>query len=162
MSAGKNPYVVEVKASGLIDSACAGHLKWQEFVRDYTPRMLDMSIIKYEEQNESSRGKLQDALRKKFEFVENEVIDDSMDKMIKMWLRKDRERMKRLHGGKTKAPTKINPEQWNALKKYWELSSSKMKSESMTNSRSKVAYNPRVGRRGYGGKHAKLVRNLHF
>ena len=46
---GLKPYVVQVRASGIIDSGCQGHLRWQQFVRDITPRMLDMSVIKYDD-----------------------------------------------------------------------------------------------------------------
>ena len=99
-SAGLRPYVVQVSPKGIIDSGCSGHLKWQEMVRDLSPRFLDMSVIRYEEHNENLKAKLRDALRQKFDFVDYEVTDNSMDKMIKTWMRKDPERMKRLHGGK--------------------------------------------------------------
>ena len=160
VEAGMKPYAVQVRPSGIVDSGCRGHLKWQELVRDLTPRMLDMSVITYEDQDESSRQKLRDSLINKFEFEENEVTDASLDKMIKTWLRKDRERAKRLFAGTIKAPPRYNEREWVALKKHWNDPVTKEKSEKMSQTRKKVASNPRVGRCGYAGKAQKLVRSF--
>lgn len=151
------PFVVQVKPLGVIDSSCDGHLKWQEYIRDMTPRFLDMSIIRYEEQNERSKEKLRDDVRNKFEFVGNEMTDGFMDKIIKTWLRKDRERAKRIHGGKTAAPLRYSDKEWDGLNKHWGLPSTKSQSEKMAEKRQKVQLNPRVGRLGYAGKATKLV-----
>ena len=59
--------------------------------------MLDMSVIKYKDQYESSRIKNRDLLRAKFEFLDNNITNASLDKMAKTWLRKDCECIKRLH-----------------------------------------------------------------
>lgn len=87
------------------------------------------------------------------------MTDLSLDMMIKTWLRKDRERMKRLHGGKLKAPTKYSEEAWNAMKRYWKSTDSKHKSEKMSETRKKVVSNPWIGREGYAGRAAKIVTN---
>lgn len=155
---GLKPYVVQVRPSGIIDSGCKGHLKWQEYIRDLTPRMLDMSVMKYEDQNESSRDKLWDAFYNKFEFLEHDVSQASFDKMIKTWIRRDRERVRRLHGDKIEAPTNYSSPSWDALRKYWDSPEYKAKSEKMSETRRRVVYHPRVGRDGYAGKEAKLVR----
>ena len=157
---GLKPYEVQVRPSGIIDSGCQGHLKWQEYVRDLTPRMLDMSVIKYDEQEESSRDKLRETMFKKFEFLDNEVSDVSFDKMIRTWIRRDRERVRRIHGGKSKGPSRYSDNQWRDLNKYWNFDAYKAKSEKMSVTRSKVGYNPRVGRHGYAGSLAKLVSEL--
>ena len=154
---GLKPYSVYVRPSGIIDSGCKGHLKWQEYVRDLTPRMLDLSVIDYKEQSEDSISKLWDALTNKFEFVENEVTRDSFDKMIKTWLRKDRERMKRAHISNPKPPKKLTDSQWENMKKYWNSDNMIQKSEKMSETRKKVNQNPKVGRRGYAGKEVVLV-----
>ena len=159
-AAGLKPYIVQVKPSGIIDSSCAGHLKWHEYIRNLTPRMLDMSVIKLEEQYEDSKIKLREALRKKFEFLDHEVTDAALDKMVKTWMRKDRERMKRRHFGKIKAPGRYSEKEWDSMKKYWGTPSSKEESEKMVEKRKKVAHNSRVGRLGYAGKAAKLVCTL--
>ena len=161
-SAGLRPYVVEVRPSGIIDSGCAGHLKWQEQVRNFTPRMLDLSVIKYEDQSQSSRDKLRDQLFSKFEFVNNEVTQISFDKMIKTWLRRYRERVRRVHGGSVKPPGRYTDEQWASLRNYWTSTEYKEKSETMSERRKKQMYNPRVGRHGYAGKAANLVSTLHM
>ena len=158
VSEGLKPYIVQVKPSGIIDSGCNGHLRWQEHIRDITPRMLDMSVIVYEDQDETSRKLLRDALFNKFEFVDNEVTPASFDRMIKNWLRKDRERVKRIYGHSTKPPPRFTDKQWEAMRKYWDLPGTKERSQNMSGRRSKVACNPRVGRRGYQGNKAKLVR----
>ena len=156
-AAGLRPYLVQVKPSGIVDSGCAGHLKWHEYIRNLTPRMLDMSVIKYEDQYEDSKVKLRDALRAKFEFVDHDVTDASLDRMVKTWMRKDRDRMKRRHGGKLKAPSRYTEKEWDALKKHWGTPSAQEESEKMVERRKKVVNNPRVGRRGYAGNAAKLV-----
>ncbi|KAG0596464.1 hypothetical protein M758_UG256800 [Ceratodon purpureus] len=160
-SSGMKPFAVQVEPSGIIDSSCEGHLQWQEFVRNLTPRMLDMSVIRYEDQNDNSKTKLRDALRNKFEFTGNEITDDSIDKMIKTWIREDRERMKRLHGSQLKAPNKYSEKEWVAVRKYWnlELPQVKIGIRKMAEMRKKVQSNPRVGRHGYAGK-AATVRDL--
>ena len=157
-SAGMKPYAVQVRPSGFIDSGCRGHLKWQEHIRNLTPRLLDMSITTYENQPEASRKKLREALINKFEFLENEVTDSTLDKMIKTWMRKSRERMKRNFGGTTKAPTNVEVKQWDALQRHWSDPKTQEKSERMSENRKKAVYNPRVGRHGYAGKEAKMVR----
>ena len=81
--------------------------------------MLDMSITVYKKQSQSSRDKLGEALSNNFEFLEYSITPASFDKMIKTWIRKDRERMKRNFAGSTKAPLKYNDTQWDALKRHW-------------------------------------------
>ena len=157
VTAGKKPYTVQVLPSGFVDSGCSGHLKWQEYIRDYTPRMLDMSVIKYDDQNADSREKLWEAFVAKFEFVDHEVTQLSFDKMIKTWLRKERERVKRIHGHKSKGPDNYTDPQWDSLKKYWETTDHREKSEKMSETRKKVAYHPRLGRHGYAGNALKAV-----
>ena len=107
VSDGQKPYAVQVRPSRLIDSGCVGHLKWQEEIRNLTPRMLDTSIIKYEDQSQSSRDKLWESLRLEFEFLENQVTQVSFDKMVKTWLWRDCERIRKLHGHCVKAPPKF-------------------------------------------------------
>ncbi|KAG0605045.1 hypothetical protein M758_9G027100 [Ceratodon purpureus] len=118
--------------------------------------MLDMSVMKYEEQNEDSKEKLREALRARFEFLDHEMTDLHLDRIIKTWVRRNRERMKRVHGGKLKAPRKYVDTQWDALRQYWDTPASRQKSERMSETRKKVTSNPRVGRQGYAGKKAKL------
>ena len=101
--------------------------------------------------------KLRKALKNKFKFVDNELTDASIDKMIKVRLRKDRERTKRLYGGKLKAPTEYTEKEWDAIKKHWDLPNPKMQSKRMAETRKKVVYNPRVGRHGYARRKANLV-----
>ncbi|KAG0565563.1 hypothetical protein KC19_8G200000 [Ceratodon purpureus] len=156
---GLKPYVVQVKPSGLIDSGCKGHLQWQELVRNLTPRLLDLSVPVYEEQNPQSQFLLWEALKQKFEFVDNEVTQSSCDKMIKTWLRKDRERIKRTHGSSVKPPPGYTDEEWESMKKYWNSDSTKQKSERMSDTRKKVINNSRLGRDGYAGKAAKVLRS---
>ena len=130
---GLKPYVVQVKPSGIIDSACKGHLRWQEHIRDITPRMLDMSIVVYEDQKAS------------------------FDRMIKTWMRKNQERVKRNFGSKTKPPPRFTENQWATMKNYWNQPETMEKAEKMSDSREKVTKNPRVGRHGFAGKSAELV-----
>ncbi|KAG0595587.1 hypothetical protein M758_UG179100 [Ceratodon purpureus] len=153
---GLRPYIVQVKPSGLIDSGCKGHLQWQELVRDLTPRFLDLSIPVYELQNAQSRFLLWEALKQKFEFVDNEVTQSSCEKMIKTWLRKDRERVKRTHGSSLKPPPGYTDQEWESLRKYWNSDSTKQRSERMSATRQKVVNISQLGRYGYAGKEAKL------
>lgn len=69
--------------------------------------------------------------------------------------------MKRVHGHLAKGPDNYTETQWKALKKYWELSEYKEKLGKMSETRSKVVYNPRQGRLGYAGKEAQLM-SLHY
>ena len=154
---GLRPYVVQVRPSGIIDSGCVGHLRWQEYVRNLTPRMLDRSVIKYEDQDQNSRDKLRDCLKAKFEFVDYDVTQFSFDTMIKTWLRRDRERTKRIHGRDDKPPGKLTDQQWHTLKQYWDSSEYKEKSDVMSERRKKVGFNPRLGRHGYAGQEARMV-----
>ena len=96
-------------------------------------------------------------MEKKFEFVNHVVTRDSFDKMVKTWLRKDSEKMKRNHASQIKALERYNTKQWENIKKYWNSPSSKHKSEQMCESRKKVNYNPHVGRDGYASKEERLV-----
>lgn len=154
------PYVVEVRSSGIVDSRCRGHLKWQELVRVLTPRMLNMGIFKYEDQSESSKNLLRDALMNKFEFVDHVVTKVGFDRMIKTWMRKERERLKRTHGAQIKPPGNYAEEDWEAMKRNWDSPASKIQFEKMSETRKKVTSNPRVERQGYAGKREKLVRLL--
>ena len=154
---GLQPHAVQVKPSEIVDSGCKGHLKWQEYVRNLTPKFLDMSIILYEEQSEHSRAKLWETTKNSFEFLDYEVTQKSFDRMIKTWLRKDRERMKRNHGSSVKAPPHFSDKEWESMRKYWNSPDTKQVSERMCETRKKVANNPRLGRLGYAGKRAEMV-----
>ena len=100
---------------------------------------------------------LRDTLKNKFEFLENQVTQASFDRMIKTWLRRERERVKRLHGHKVKPLAKYTDKQWESLRRYWNSPAYIEKSNKMTETRKKVLFNPRVGRHGYAGKQAKMV-----
>ena len=154
---GKRPYTVQVRPSGMVDSGCEGHLRWQENIRDLTPRMLDMSVIKYEDQNVDSREKLREALLAPFECLDHEITQISLDRMIKTWLRREREKVKRVYGHWVKPPDNYSDSEWAALKNYWASPDYREKSDKMSETRRKVVHNPRLGRHGYAGKAAKLV-----
>ena len=117
-------------------------------MRDLTPRMLDINVTVYEEQEESSLKILHDTLNARFEFLEIEVTEASLDKMIKTWISKDRERVKPVFAGSIKAPSKYTRKEWDAIKEYWNNPQTKEKSEQMSKTRKKVVFNPWVGRCG--------------
>ena len=130
-------------------------------MRNLTPRYLNMSVTIYEEQDENSRAKLRVTLCERFD-VENNVTQVSLDKMIKTWMRKDRERMKRNSAGTTKVSSRYNATELDALKKHRNDPRTKEKSKRMEETRKKVVNHSRVGQCGYAGKAEKLVCHFHL
>ena len=39
---GLKPYIGRVLPNGMVDASCIGHMKWNEFIRFFTPKLLNM------------------------------------------------------------------------------------------------------------------------
>jgi hypothetical protein len=82
--------------------------------------MLDVSIIRYDEQDLDKLAKLRLALDTKYEYLENKLSDRGLKNAINRFLRGERNRLKaRFSQGLTMCPMNIQANQWERFKKYW-------------------------------------------
>jgi hypothetical protein len=62
------PHHITVKPDGEIDAGCDGKNAWDDSVRGYVPKMIDISIIQWEEHKPETLQKLRDTLDAEFQY----------------------------------------------------------------------------------------------
>jgi hypothetical protein len=109
---GKKPHQVRVKPTGDIDRACDGKNAWDDAVRTFVPRILDISVIEWEHHKTESVNKLREALYLEFEFVGGELSRQGFRNAIKRFLKGERSRLKAKYlAGHTDCPLHVQPAQ---------------------------------------------------
>jgi hypothetical protein len=69
------PHQVEVTKNGKIDGACAGKNIWDDKIRGFAPRHLNMAIVKVGEQNDVDMAELRRVMDTEFEYLHHELSD---------------------------------------------------------------------------------------
>ena len=166
---GLKPYLVVLNEGGEVDGASIGKTFWESALRQYIPKIMDISCINYMKQDPDSSRQLRIALEDEFEFIDNTLDDEGYNKCVGNWLIKERARLKEIYmkekieNKKRKeeiaCPTHIENWQWENLKDYWDKPSTEEKAQDMRYARSRVKNVNRTGRRGYAGQAADLVSN---
>jgi benzoyl-CoA reductase/2-hydroxyglutaryl-CoA dehydratase subunit BcrC/BadD/HgdB len=109
-----------MKPTGDIDGACEGKNTWDDAVRTFVPRIMDISAIEWEHHKPKSVQKLREALESEFEFVGGELTRQDFRNAIKRYLKGERSRLKAKNlTGHSDCPVHVQPMQWETLKEYW-------------------------------------------
>jgi hypothetical protein len=155
----KKPHKFRIKSGGEIDAGCDGKNAWDDAVRGYVPKMIDMSVIHWEEHKPETLQKLRDTLDAEFEYVDHELCAIGFRNAIKRFLKTDRSRLKsRYLAGNDQCPPHVQPWSWESLKAYWMTDLQQEKVAKMANARKQVKNYSSVGRKGRDGLEAQLVR----
>ena len=158
---GQKPHRVRVKAGGGIDGGCEGKNEFDESLRSLVPRILDVSCVKWNDQDPHSVEKLRSAIDNQFEYVGTHLSDKGFKNAVKRQMKTERSKMKGWFlSGKKECPVSIEPDQWARLCEYWTRPETEEKAQRMANARKQVKRISNVGRAGKAGKEAQLVRIL--
>jgi hypothetical protein len=149
-----------MKPTGDIDRACDGKNAWDNAVRTFVSRILDISIVECEHHKAEFLKKLREALDSEFEYVGGELSRQGFRNAIKRFLKGKRSRLKTKYlAGHTECPLHVQPAQWDMLKEYWATDGQVQKAAKMANSRKQVKNVSSTGRKGKAGVDAQLVSN---
>jgi hypothetical protein len=161
------PNFVEVLEGGEVDPGCSGKNAWDLAVRNFVPKVMDMSIVDWSKHKPHTLQKLRDLLDNEFEYVGAPLSMAAFRTTVTKFMKSERSRLKNkwLSIGcpdpeKAKAPVHIDPEQWKRLIGYWNTDSQREKSAKMAVARQGVKGLSVVGRKGKAGMEASLVNPL--
>lgn len=91
---GQKPHRVRVKPGGGIDGGCEGKNEFDEALRSFIPRILDVSVVSWKDQAPSSVQKLRAALDNEFEYVGTALSEKGFKNAVKRQLKTERSKMK--------------------------------------------------------------------
>jgi hypothetical protein len=155
---GKKANFVFVCEGGEVDAGCRGKNAWDEAIRDYTPRMLDMSCTTWSKQDPFAVRKLREALDNEFEYRGQPLSIVGFKTAIIKFMKSERSRLKvKWLKGLETCPDHINGTQWGRLKEYWDTPAQRLKALKMKSARQSVKASHVVGRKGKAGKEAAFV-----
>jgi hypothetical protein len=120
-----------------------------------------MSVIKWEGHRPESLEKLKEALDLEFEYIGCPFSMSGFRDIMKQFMKTERSRLKEKYLARdTQCPLHIQPTQWENLLAYLARDTLQVaKTKKMANARHQVRNASHVGRKGKGGREAKLVRD---
>jgi hypothetical protein len=127
---------VEVLEGGEVDPGCSGKNAWDLAVRNFVPKVLDLSIVDWSKHKPHTLQKLRDLLDNEFEYIGFPLSMSAFRTTVTKFMKSERHRLKvRWLSSKdrenSKAPVHIDPDQWKRLIAYWSTDSQKEKSAKM-------------------------------
>ena len=158
-TAGVKPNRVFVLPGGEVDASCEGKNAWDKALRDLVPKCLDMSVIAWKKHDPQRLKKLRSALDNEFEYVGNPLNMVGFRVAIMKFLKVERFQLKNryLQDRDRPPPLRVDDDEWERLKEYWNTKSEKKKAKSMAAARQSVKSNALVGRKGKAAKEAPMV-----
>jgi hypothetical protein len=152
------PHHITVKADGEIDAGCEGKNAWDDSVRGYVPKIIDVSIIHWEEHKPETLHKLRETLDAEFQYLNHPLSAIGFRNAIKRFLKTERSRLKaRFLAGNDICPPHVQPKSWERLKAYWMTDLQQLKAVKMATARKHVKNYSSMGRKGRDGREAQLV-----
>jgi hypothetical protein len=128
----KKPHQVRMKLTGDLDGACDGNNVWDDAVKTFVPRILDINVIEWEHYKTDSMNKLKEALHSEYEFIGGELSRQGFCNSIKRFLKGKRLRLKAKYlAGHTECPLHVQPTQWETLKRHWAVDGQVLKATKM-------------------------------
>jgi hypothetical protein len=107
-SKGKKPHQIRVKAGGEIYAGYEGKNAWDDSVRGYVSKMLDISIIHWDEHNPKTLKKLRETLDAEFDYLDHPLSLQGFRNTIKRFLKIERFRLKtRFLAGNENCPAHV-------------------------------------------------------
>jgi hypothetical protein len=86
---------VEVGKNGKIDGACAGKNIWDDKIRGFAPRHLNMAIVKVGEQNAVGMAEFHRAMDIEFEYLHHELSDQGFRNCVRRFMKSEWSRLKK-------------------------------------------------------------------
>lgn len=153
---------MEVLEGGEVDASCEGKNAWDLSVRNFVPKILDMSIVDWSKHKPHTLLKLRELLDNEFEYVGGTLSMAGFRSAVTRYMKSERSRLKvRWLSSKdqdnAKAPVHIDLDQWKRLIAYWKTDAQKEKSTKMSSARQGVKVLSALGRKGKAGIEAELV-----
>jgi ribosomal protein L31E len=154
--AGEKRRRIIIQNDGEIDINSPGKNLWDSTVRTWVPKLLDMSIVKFEKQNPKAVAKLRKIIDREMDY-EGELDSEVFTSIIKKYMKLERGRLKlQFQLGKKVCPPHIEELQWERLVEYWTSTSSMEKAARMATARSQVKDFSNMGRKGRASKLQKV------
>jgi hypothetical protein len=125
-----------VKPDGEIDVGYNGKNVWNDSVRGYVPKMIDMSIIHWEEYKPKTLQKLRETLDAEFQYLNHPLSTTGFRNAIKRFLKTERSHLKaRFLARNNICPPHVQPKSWEKLKAYWMTDLQQQKAVKMASAR---------------------------
>ena len=158
-TAGVKPNRVFVLPGGEVDASCKGKNVWDKALRDLVPKCLDMSVVAWKKHDPQRLKKLRSALDNEFEYVGNPLSMVGFRMAVMKFLKAEWFRLKNryLQDRDRPPPLRMDDDEWERLKEYWNTESQKKKAKSMAAARQSVKSNALVGKKGKAAKEAPMV-----
>ena len=103
-TATRKPSLVVVQEGGEIDASSDGKNAWDEAIRNFVPKILDMSIVEWGKHPPNTTTKLREALDDKFEYVGHSLSMSGFRTTVTRYMKSKRSCLKtRWLSGKEKA-----------------------------------------------------------
>ena len=83
-----------MKASGGIDGGCEGKNAFDEALRSFVPRILDVSVLKWKLLHSSSVEKMRSAIDNEFDYLGHNLSDLGFKNAVKRQMKTERAKMK--------------------------------------------------------------------
>jgi hypothetical protein len=148
-----------VTKNGKINGACAGKNIWDDKIRGFAPRHLNMAIVKVGEQNAVDMAELCRVMDTKFEYLHHELSDQGFRDCVRRFMKSERSRLKKwwIMHGHTTCPMGVETSQWDTLVAYWSERATKKRTDQLTGARGVVMKVSKYGRGGKAMAEHKLV-----
>ncbi len=145
--------------NGDIDAACQGKNAWDEAIRDFTPKILDLSVVDWTQQAPQVVKRLRAALDSEFEYVGHLLSMVGFRTAITQYLKFERSRLKsKWLKGQEACPRHVDDDQWVRLIQYGKTDAQQLKAQKMASARQKVLNYDQVDWKGRAGKEAVVER----
>ncbi len=150
---------MEVTKHGKIDGSCDGKNDWENAMRGFAPRILNMAIVKVGEQNLVDMAELRSQLDNFFEYIHHELSACGFRDCVRRLMKSERSRLKKRYqkDGQNRCPFGVDANQWVTLVKYWEECNTQKKTSQLIGARGVVTKSSKYGRGGKVAAKAKLV-----
>ncbi len=122
---------VEVTKNGKIDGACDGKNIWDDKIRGFAPRHLNMAIMKVGDQNAVDMGELCRVMDTKFEYLQHELSDQGFKDCVSRFMKFEWSWLKNrwLKHGHTTCPMGVETSQWDTFVAYWSKRATKKRTD---------------------------------
>jgi hypothetical protein len=88
------PHHITIKPDGDFDARCDGKNAWDDCVRGYVPKMIDISVIHWDEHKPETLQKLRETLDVDFQYLNHPLSALGFQNAIKRFLKTERSRLK--------------------------------------------------------------------
>ena len=107
------PSFVHVQEGGFINASSEGKNAWDTALRDFVPKIVDVSAVEWSQHKPQTLQRLRDALDKEFEYVGNPLSLAGFHSVVTKFLKSEHYQLKaRYLSGNVEAPVHVKDDQW--------------------------------------------------